>query len=216
MLQSSYPGSILNSAIVAVCVTIICIVVACLAGYVLSRYKGGFFSAYLVILLVLQMFPIMLLLIPMFIILKNLGLIDSLLSLIISYSTLNIPFTVWLLKGFFDSIPVSLEEAALIDGCSRMSALVRVVIPISLPGIATVGIYAFLNAWNEYTLASVFIRSDKLRTITTGLAMFSAQNNTDWGLLMSASTIATIPSFIFLIFVQKYLIQGMTAGSVKG
>jgi len=208
--------SLLNSAIVTVTVTFFCIVIASLAGYAISRFRGKIFSAYAVFLLLLQMFPIMLLLMPLFILYQQFGIINSLWSVIISYTTLNMAFSIWMLRSFFDTIPRELEQAAMVDGCTRFQAWLRVVMPISLPGIGTVAIFTFINAWNEYTLASIFLRRNEVFTATIALQQFVLQFSQDWPLLMAASTIAVTPTVIVLFFAQKLLIQGMTAGAVKG
>ena len=147
---------------------------------------------------------------------KTLGLVDNQLSVIICYISINLPFATWMLKGFFDDISIDIEEAAFIDGLGPAQSFLKIVLPLSLPGIATVAIFTFNNCWNEYMLASVFLRSNELQTMTIGLQMFQVQNNADWSTMMAASTIALIPSLIFLLFMQKYMVQGLTAGAVKG
>ena len=214
--STAFLQNIWNTFMVAAMVTLNCIIIASLAGYAISRFRGKVFSAYAVFLLLLQMFPVMLLLMPLFLIYQRMGLINSLWSVIISYTTLNLAFSIWMLKGFFDTIPRELEQAAMVDGCNRFTAWIRVVVPISLPGIGTVAIFTFINAWNEYTLASIFLRRNDVLTATVGLQQFVLQFTVDWPLLMAASTIATAPTIIFLFFAQKLLIQGMTAGAVKG
>lgn len=214
--QTTFSRNLLNSFLVAIVVTLSCIIVSSLAGYAISRFKSRFMSMYSTLLLVLQMFPGVLLLIPLFIIYKSLGLIDNTWSVILSYTTANLPFSIWMLKGFFDTIPFELEESAMIDGSSQFRAYYSIVLPISMPGISTVGIFTFINAWNEYMLASIFLRSDEVQTLTVGLEKFVLQYSSDWASLMAASTIATIPTLIFLLFAQKYLIEGLTAGAVKG
>lgn len=216
VFAANFGQNILNSVYVSIGVTLSCIVVAALAGYSLSRYKGKAFGIYGICMLILQMFPIMLLLIPLFKIFTGLGLVDSLLSIYFSYLTINLPFSIWMLRGFFDTIPFELEEAAQIDGCSQFGAFVRTVIPLSMPGISTVAIFTFINCWNEYTLASIFLRDNRLFTLTLGLQKFVQQYTSDWSALAAASAIATIPTLVFLLVAQKYLIQGMTAGAVKG
>jgi ABC-type glycerol-3-phosphate transport system permease component len=216
VLASNFGTNILNSIYIALGVTFSCIVVASLSGYSLSRYKGKFFGIYGICMLIMQMFPIMLLLIPLFKIFSGLGLIDSRLSLFFSYLTINLPFSIWMLRGFFDTIPFEIEESAQIDGCTQFQAFVRTVIPLSMPGISTVAIFTFINCWNEYTLASIFLRNNQLFTLTLGLQKFVQQYTSDWSALASASAISTIPTLIFLLIAQKYLIQGMTAGAVKG
>jgi ABC-type glycerol-3-phosphate transport system permease component len=158
----------------------------------------------------------MLLLMPLYLIFRRLGLINTLGSVILSYITGNLAFSIWMLKGFFDTIPIELEQAAMVDGCTRFQAFRKVIIPLALPGVATVAIFTFINAWNEYTLASIFLRNDKILTMTVGLQRFIQQVRADWAQLMAASTVATLPTLLFLLFAQKYLIEGMTAGAVKG
>lgn len=216
VLEKDFGLNILNSFIVSMVVTLSCILVASMAGYSLSRFKGKFFRMYGICMLVLQMFPIMLLLIPLFSIFRTLGMIDTPWSIILSYLTLNLPFSIWMLRGFFNTIPYEMEEAAMVDGCTQFQALFRTVIPLSMPGVSTVAIFTFINCWNEYTLASIFLRNSKLFTLCLGLQKFVQQFTSDWAALASAASLATIPTLIFLLLAQKYLIQGMTAGAVKG
>jgi ABC-type glycerol-3-phosphate transport system permease component len=215
-MQTDFPHNILNSLIVAISATICCIIIAVIAGYALSRFKGKIFSGYAVLLLMLQLFPAILLLIPLFVIFTALNLVDTLAGCIVAYTTANLAFSIWMIKGFMDSIPFDLEEAGMIDGCTQFMAFLRIIIPVSMPGISTVGIFTFINSWGEYTLASILLRSDKNITLTLGLQKFVLQFTADWPALMTASTIATIPTILFLVFAQKYLIRGMSAGAVKG
>jgi ABC-type glycerol-3-phosphate transport system permease component len=214
--RTDFPVNILNSTIVTICTTILCVMVAIIAGYALSRFRGKVFSFYQVLLLMLQLFPSILLLIPLFVIFTGLRLTDTLASLILAYTTMNLSFSIWMVKGFMDSIPFDLEEAAMIDGCTQFGAFLRIIVPISMPGISTVGIFTFINSWGEYTLASILLRSDGNFTLTLGLQKFVQQFTADWPSLMTASTIATLPTILFLVFAQKYLIRGMSAGAVKG
>lgn len=216
VLEGRFIMTTVNSMKISLCVSLLCVILACLSGYALSRCKGKIFALYGSGVMVLQMFPMMLMLIPLFLIYKNLHLIDTHLSLILSYTCLNLPFSVWLMKGFFDTVPYELEESAYIDGCGKFDTLIRIVIPISLPGIATAGIFTFLNVWNEYTFSNTFVKNPDLVTLTVGLQDYLSQNSNSWGQMMAASTIGIIPSVLFLLFAQKYLIQGMTAGAVKG
>ncbi|CUO92784.1 MULTISPECIES: carbohydrate ABC transporter permease [Hungatella] len=216
VLEGRFIMTTVNSMKISLCVSLLCVILACLSGYALSRCKGKIFALYGSGVMVLQMFPMMLMLIPLFLIYKNLHLIDTHLSLILSYTCLNLPFSVWLMKGFFDTVPYELEESAYIDGCGKFDTLMRIVIPVSLPGIATAGIFTFLNVWNEYTFSNTFVKNPDLVTLTVGLQDYLSQNSNSWGQMMAASTIGIIPSVLFLLFAQKYLIQGMTAGAVKG
>jgi ABC-type glycerol-3-phosphate transport system permease component len=205
-----------NSIIVAFWGTLISIVVAAFAGYAISRYRSTFVGIYSKSLLMLQMFPLILVLIPLFIMFRNLNLVNTYSSVILLYITAHLPFAIWMYKGFFDSIPRELEEAAWIDGCSRTQGFLRIIFPISGPGIAAVSIFSFLFSWNEYLIANVFLRKNELMTIPVGVQMFMQQYATEWGSLMSASVMAMMPAFIFFLFVQKYMIHGAVAGSVKG
>ena len=216
VLEGRFILTTVNSMKISLIVALLCVILACLAGYSLSRFKGRLFKLYGSGVMVLQMFPMMLMLIPLFLIYKNLHLIDTHLSLILSYTCLNLPFSVLLMRGFFDTVPYELEESAYMDGGSKFDTLVRIVIPISLPGIATAGIFTFLNVWNEYTFANTFVKNPELVTLTVGLQDYLSQNSNSWGQMMAASTIGNVPSILFLLFAQKYLIQGMTAGAVKG
>ena len=216
VLEGRFIMTTVNSMKISLCVSLLCVILACLSGYALSRCKGKIFALYGSGVMVLQMFPMMLMLIPLFLIYKNLHLIDTHLSLILSYTCLNLPFSVWLMKGFFDTVPYELEESAYIDGCGKFDTLMRIVIPVSLPGIATAGMFTFLNVWNEYTFSNTFVKNPDLVTLTVGLQDYLSQNSNSWGQMMAASTIGIIPSVLFLLFAQKYLIQGMTAGAVKG
>lgn len=205
-----------NSWIVAFYGTGISILIAAFAGYAISRYRTRGLSLFSNSLLMLQMFPIILVLIPLFILFRTLSLIDSYYSVIILYVTVHLPFAIWMYKGYFDSIPKELEEAAWIDGCSRLTGFLRIVLPISGPGIAAVAIFSFLFSWNEYLIANVFLRNEQYMTIPVGLQLFMQQYSTDWGGLTAAATLAMLPVLIFFLFIQKYMIHGAVAGSVKG
>lgn len=205
-----------NSLIVAVIGTIASIVIAAFSGYALSRYRSKLISVYSNSLLLLQMFPLILVLIPLFIMFRNLNLINTYFAVCLLYITAHLPFAIWMYKGFFDAIPKDLEEAAWIDGCTRSQGFAKVVLPISGPGIAAVAIFSFIFSWNEYLIANVFLRKNELMTIPVGIQMFMQQYATDWGSLSAAATLAMLPAFIIFLFVQKYMVHGAVAGSVKG
>jgi ABC-type glycerol-3-phosphate transport system permease component len=216
VIQRDIPTAILNSLIVALSVSLSCVLVSALAGYALARCRGRVFDGYSLMMLILQMFPTMLLLIPLFRIFTWLQLTNTPWSQILSYLAMNLPFSVWLLKGFFSTIPFEMEEAAMIDGCSQFQAFYHTVLPLSAPGITTVAIFAFINCWNEYTLACIFIRDSKKFPLTLMMQQFVQQYSTDWAGMAAAAAIGTIPTLCFLLLAQKYLINGMTAGAVKG
>ena len=214
--KTPFIGNIVNSLIISLSVTLACIVAAAFAGYAISRFKGRIFGVYKIILYLLQMVPMVLLLIPLFLIMRTVNLYDTLFSLIISYTAINLPICIWMLKGFFDTIPYTIEESALIDGCGRFKTFISIIIPVSVPGITSVGILSFVYAWNEYMLASIFVRSTEIQTLTVGLSQFSMQNTIIWSNLTAATTLGTLPAILFIIFAQKYIVSGLVAGAVKG
>jgi ABC-type glycerol-3-phosphate transport system permease component len=167
------------------------------------------------LLLALQIFPMILVLIPLFIFFVNLGLLNTRLSLIILYTAICIPYPVWMFKAYFDSIGRELEEAAWIDGCSRPQAFARVVIPLTWPGVIAVAIFSFILCWNEFMMANLFLRKDELKTLPVAIRSFIAAETTNWGQMMAAATIALIPVFILFVFFQRFMIAGYTEGGTK-
>ena len=214
--STDFGSNILNSIYISLVVSLFCIIISAFAAYAISRFKSRLFSLYSVALLLIQMFPGVLMLIPMYLIFKNLNLVDTPYSVMLAYTAIHLPFSIWMLKGFFDTISVELEQSAMVDGATQFRSFISIVLPISLPGIATVGIFAFINSWNEYMLASVLLKSDNVMTVTVGLEKFVQQYTSDWPALMAGSSLAIVPSLLFLLFVQRYLIEGLTAGSLKG
>lgn len=205
-----------NSVIVAVSTTVISIIFSSLAGYSFSRFKffGG--HSLLLLFLITQMFPGALLIIPLFQIIKFLKLLNTLYALILSHITFSLPLCTWLMKGFFDQIPRELEEAAMIDGCSRISAMIRVIFPLAFPGIIAASIFSFIGSWDEFIFALTFTSSDEVRTLPIGLQRFIGSYEIYWNHLGAASVLTTIPVIILFLFIQKYMVKGLTAGSVKG
>lgn len=207
--------STLNSLIVALAATLLNIAVTATAGYALSRFnfKGKLlFGLYL---LIFYMIPRTLLLIGMFGLLARLGLINNLLGLVIVYAAAGIPLATWWLKGYFDSIPVEIEEQAMIDGCSRLGALRWIVIPLALPGVAAVGIFQFIDAWNEYVMALTIIQSPQLRLLPVQIVNFMGLQRIEWGPVMAFSLIVAIPAVIMFALVQRNIISGLMSGFTK-
>lgn len=204
-----------NSLLIAVYATLITIFIAALGAYSFSRFNIRGKQSMLRFILFSQMFPSVLLIIPMFIYIKKLGLLGSYTGLSIAYLTFLIPFSIWALTNFFDTIPVEIEEAAMIDGCSRLRILFRVVLPISLPGLISVSTYCFLTSWNEFVFAMIFMGDQKKWTMPVGLAALTSQYALDWGLLTAGGIISLIPATIIMFFFQKYLVAGLMAGAVK-
>lgn len=213
--SSAYPTYLMNSLIAALATVAITVVLAVLGAYGLYRSKAPGRNAIFHTILVTYAFPGTLLLIPIFGMFSYLGLIDSLAALVIVNVTFAAPFAIWLLRAFFRSVPRSIEEAALLDGASSMQILVRVIIPLTAPGIASVAIYAFVIAWTEYMFASVLILSDANRTLPVGLAGIIGQYQIDWGLLLAGATLTAIPVLIVFAFVGKYFVAGLSSGAVK-
>lgn len=204
-----------NSLIVTFASSIIVLLFSISGGYALARYKFRGKSVVLVAFLVSQMIPTILLFIPMFLIFGRLRLTNTLQSLIILYTVFNTPFCLITLRGFFERIPVSLEEAAWVDGCTKLQALRKVILPVLFPGVIATFVFAFTGAWNELLAGIMFINSETLKTLPVGINSFIGKYTIDWGQMSAACMIALIPTVIFFSIVQKYVIQGMTQGAVK-
>jgi ABC-type glycerol-3-phosphate transport system permease component len=216
VLELGFTTYLRNSLVVAAGTTLLGLAVAIFAGYALARFRLPLHRYVLMIVLSTQLFPLVVLIIPLFIVMRNLGLLGSLWGLVLAYLAFITPLMIWILRGFFLSIPTELEEAAQIDGCTRFGAMWRVILPLAGPGIAAVSIFAWIAAWNEFLLALTFIRSDELRTLPVGLVQFVGRESTDYGAIMAAALMFTLPVVIFFLFVHKRLTTGMVAGAVKG
>ncbi len=214
--KSAFWQQFSNSVIVTLVSLVLTIIIGALAGYAISRFRTLISGSFSVLLLLLQMFPIILVLLPLFMTFRSLGLINTLTSVILIQTAAHLPFAVLMFKGFFDTIPKEIEEAAWIDGCNRWSTFSKIILPISGAGIAAVSIFSILFSWNDYLIASVFIKKEALMTVPIGLHLFMQQNSTEWGNLTAAASLSTFPVLIFLFFVQKYMAHGSAAGSVKG
>lgn len=204
-----------NSIVVSLATSVSVVVLAGLAGYALSRFR--FQGKYPVMfgLLITQTFPLVVLIVPLYVLLAPLGLIDSIWGLVFIYAAFNVPFATFLMQSFYDGIPKQLEEAAMIDGCSRLQALVRVILPLTLPGIAATLGFVFTHAWSELLVALMFINSDGQKTFSVGLLTFIQEFNVNWGMMTAAASVALIPVFLFFAYIQRYLVTGLTAGAVK-
>lgn len=205
-----------NSGLVTLISTAISVTVSTLAAYSMSRFRYKANNAFGFFLLLVRMLPESLLIVPLYIIFSKIGLIDSHLSLIICDVAFVIPFAVWMLKGFFDSIPYSLEESAQIDGCTMVQAARLVVIPLTLPGVASVAIYSAILNWSEYLFSRTFITNPRNWMITVGITSYMGEHNIIWGEIMAAAAISILPIILVFVLLSKYLISGMTAGAVKG
>ncbi len=185
------------------------------AAYAFSRFRFFGRSFLMKQFLVVNMFPVVLLIIPLFIIMRQTGLIDTYWAVIIAHSTFAIPFATWMMTGYMDAIPVDLDEAALIDGCSRPGTLFRVLLPLCMPGIIATGIYLFITSWNEYLYAST-LAGAQLKTITVAIQSLIGEYSIEWGLLTAGGFVGSLPATILFLVVQRRLVSGMTQGAVKG
>jgi len=217
LVQHDFLTYIRNSLIVSIAACALSLAISLLAGYAFSRnYRMKAVQGTSLAMLVSQMIPGVLLLVPLYITMRNLGLLDTYGSLILAYTTFVIPLSTFMLSSAYDSIPLSLEEAAEIDGAGRMRTLTSVVIPVMVPSIVSVGLYSFITAWNEFMFGYIFISTDSMRTITPAIMLFKGANSVDWGGLMAGSVIAVLPVALIFLFLQKYFISGLMSGAVKG
>jgi multiple sugar transport system permease protein len=205
-----------NSAVVALGTTILAAVLGIPAGYALSRYDRRTVRAIAGLTLVSQMMPPLLLLVPLFLVYQRLGLLDSLLSLVVTDLAWVLPLTVWMMKSMFDTIPVELDDAAKVDGCGPLAALVRIVLPLALPGLAAVAIYAFIETWDEFLFARTFIVSSDRWTASVGIYSFEGQYVVPQQQVMAAAILFALPPMILFLFVRRAFIAGLGAGAVKG
>lgn len=212
---SNFWKPMMNSLFVAVCTTVVSIFVSTLAAYAFSRFKFPGRKPLMVMFLTNNMFPTVLLLIPLFNIMRSLNLLATPWSLILSYTTFTIPFSVWLLNGYMNDLPLSLEEAAMVDGANRAQAFIKIILPVLVPALIATGVYVFMTSWNEYTFAVMFTNENN-RTIPVALKNLIGQLGAQWDLLTAGGIVTIIPVCIMFFFAQKRLVEGLTAGAVKG
>ncbi len=214
--QTPFVKYVRNSSIIAVTTTLASMAFGCLGAYALARLRfpgraviaRGLVFTYLV--------PPSLLFIPLFAVMSTLHLTDTHEGLILAYLGFTVPFCTWLLLGYFRSVPLELEEAALVDGCTRLGTLVRIIIPMSLPALAVVAFFSFTQAWNEFLYAQVFVNSVEVRTITTGLTLFIIEDVFFWGPMMGAAFLSSLPPLVIYLVFQRWVVKGLTLGGVKG
>jgi arabinogalactan oligomer/maltooligosaccharide transport system permease protein len=214
--EQAFGRWMLNSVVVSLMTTVLGVFLACTAAYAFSRFRFPGRNAGMLMFLVSQMFPGTLMLIPLYIIIvKWLGLGNTYFGLVIVYATTAIPFCVWMLKGYFDTIPIDIEESALIDGASRQTIFIRIILPLAKPAIAITALFSFMTAWNEFILASVFMEAESNYTAPVGLRFFVGGFSSQWGYFAAGSVMVSMPVVLLFLYLQKYLISGLTAGSVK-
>jgi multiple sugar transport system permease protein len=204
-----------NSLIVASATTVLALVASSLAGYAFSRFRFRVRSALMVIFVLTNMFPKILLIIPLFMIFRHVGFLNTYHGLVLAHCTFTIPFATWMLTGFFDSIPRELEEAAVVDGASNLKAFLIVTLPLAAPSLAATAVYIFIHSWNDYLYAVMFTSSEAVRTLPIALKMFIGKYEVNWGALTAGGIVTSVPLVVFFMLVQRYLIAGLTAGAVK-
>ena len=217
LFEADFIKYIKNSLIVSLTACVLSLFIAICAGYVFSRYfRLRIVKFSNLFMLISQMIPGVLLLIPLYLTMKFLGILESYMSLILAYTTFVIPLCTFMMSSFFDTVPIALEEAAELDGYNKFQTLFKIILPISIPSLISTGLYAFINAWNEFMFGYVFISSEDYRTLTPAIMLFKGANTVDWGSLMAASVIAIIPVTLIFLFLQRYFLAGLSNGSVKG
>ncbi|WOI35513.1 MULTISPECIES: carbohydrate ABC transporter permease [Tritonibacter] len=216
LLQTDFLSYFGNSLYVSLGTAAVTTLVAAAAGYAFSRFDFAGKKLLIAVMLITQMFPLLMIIAPIYKIISQMGMLNSLTSLIVVYTAFNIPFATFLMQSFFDGIPKDLEEAAMMDGSTRFQALYKVVFPLTLPGLgATLG-FVFTAAWSELLFALMLISKNDAMTFPVGLLTFVSKFSVDWGQMMAAGVLALVPSCLFFIFIQRYLVQGLTSGAVKG
>jgi ABC-type glycerol-3-phosphate transport system permease component len=216
LANSNFPTYVRNSLMVCLTATVISVGISVLAAYGFSRhpnFRGR--QVLLVLVIVTQLFPFVILITPLYTLFFKLGLINNFASLIISYVAITLPFSIYLLLGYFDSIPKELDEAAKVDGATTLGTIFRVILPVAWPGVVVVAIYAFVAAWDEFLFALTLMNSEDHKTVPVGLASFFGEYTTQWNLVMTASVISTLPTLILFMIMQRRLVSDLTAGAVK-
>ena len=217
-VNRSFGQYLLTSAVVAVVSTLCALVIGTLAAYSLARFRLPYNldSKLSLWILSTRMFPAIVTAVPLFLMMRDLRLLNTRLSLIIVYTAFNLPFVVWMMRGFFAELPRDLEEAALIDGDSRIGALFRIVLPLVAPGLAATAVFCLIVSWNEFLFALVLTQTDAAMTLPVGIAGRVTQYEIKWGVMSAAGTVAIVPILVFALAVQKYLVRGLSLGAVKG
>lgn len=205
-----------NSLLISAVTTLVGVALASTSAYALSRYRFRGRNMMLFSLLTTQMFPATMLMLPFFVILSKLHLIDSFWGLFLIYSSTALPFCIWQMKAYYDTIPRELEEAALLDGCSKWMIFTKIILPVSSPALVITALFSFMNSWSEYVIAAVVLQDPQLYTLPLGLRSFQASLATQWGLYAAGALIVSIPALVLFISISRYLVSGLTMGSVKG
>ncbi|MEM4721796.1 MAG: carbohydrate ABC transporter permease [Candidatus Methanomethylicaceae archaeon] len=205
-----------NSIVVSGCTVLLTMIVSAIGAYSLTRYQYPGREKIAALILCTYMFAPIMIVIPFFILAKKIGIENTHFALVLAFTSFCLPFTLWLMRAFFKTIPIQLEEAALVDGADRIRAVIHVVLPLALPGIIATSIFTFILAWNDYIFTRILITSDELKTLPVGVQDLFHSALIDWGLIMAAGMMITIPALLFFVTIQRYLIRGWGAGAVKG
>jgi multiple sugar transport system permease protein len=213
---AAFKQAMVNSLIIAGATTVLCLFFGVLASYAFARLRLPAKGPLLILIIAVQMVPPIALIIPLYFMIGAIGLMNTYTALILLYSTFTITYIVWVMNGYFFSLPREIEEAALTDGCSRLRALFGVVLPMALPGLVAVGILSFLTAWNEFLFALVFAHSPSIKPIPVAISEFSTQWGIDFGMMATGGVLASIPPVLLALVFQRYLVRGLTSGAVKG
>jgi ABC-type glycerol-3-phosphate transport system permease component len=214
--KTNIPRYFLNSVVIASGATLVALVIAILGGYGFARFRFRGRNVLLTSVLSSQMIPVAGMMVPLFLMLRSVGLINTYVGLIVAYLIFTVPLSVWMMTNYFYSIPVSIEEAATIDGSNRMQCLIYIVLPVSIPSIVATGIYNFITSWNEFLFALIFATQKNVMTLPIGLVEFISEFSIDWGGLMAASVLMTLPVVTIFFLLQRYFISGLTSGATKG
>ncbi len=212
---SNFPTFLINSFVIAFSVMIAAVLIGSLGAYSLSRFTLKGKNLFMIAALLPQFFPYVLILIPFYILMSSLNLVDTHVGLILTHTSITLPFALWMLTGYFNAIPKELDQAALIDGCSHLGVLFRIIYPVALPGLVVAGFFAFVVSWGDYLFVSILSQSNVTQTLPIGLQTFMSSLEVRWGLITAGTVIAIVPTIIFFAIVQRRLVAGLTAGAVK-
>ncbi|MEU7986300.1 carbohydrate ABC transporter permease [Streptosporangium canum] len=212
---TQFPNWLLNSVIIAGLTTVIGVFLASTTGYAISRFRFPGYRGVMWMLLITQMFPVAILIVPLYNLMAGLGLLNQIPGLVIAYMTVAVPFCAWMMKGYFDSIPREIDQAGMIDGLTPFGTFWRVILPLARPSIAVTAFYSFMTAWGEVAYASVFMTGEETRTLAAGLQQFVGQHWSDWGLLTASAVLIALPAAVVFLLVQRHLVAGLTAGATK-
>jgi multiple sugar transport system permease protein len=216
IVDGAIPRALRNTFIVASGTTAGSLLIGIISGYGFARFKSKTNSLILLLVLATRVLPLAAIIIPVFMLLSQLQLVNSYLGLILAYLIVTVPLTTWMLKGFFENIPLEIEEAAVLDGCRRLQLLIRIILPLAAPALAAVGMYSFVTSWNEFLLGLVISTDMQTRPVAVALALYKAEWGIEWGAMMAGCLLTAIPPMVLFAVFRKYLVQGLVEGSLKG